>query len=85
MRYLGILLTLAIIAVATVWLFKSFGMTNNSADDVGSMPWYYAHQSERADKLQWCNQNPQQQDSTDCRNATAAQTQVDLEKTTKQQ
>lgn len=80
MRYLGILLTLAIIAVAAVWMFRSFGMTNNSPQDTGSVDWYYAHAQERAAKLQWCNQNPQSQDSTDCRNATAAQTQADLEK-----
>ena len=85
MRYLGLLITVVIIALAAVYLLRSFGMTNNSGEDAGSVKWYYAHDQERTAKLQWCNQNPQSQDSPECRNATAAQTQVDIDKQQQQQ
>ena len=85
MRYLGILLTLVIIAIAAVWMFRSYGLTNNSGEDVGSVRWYYSHDQDRKAKLDECNQNPQNQDSRDCRNATAAQTDIDIEKQQQQQ
>lgn len=74
MRYAGILLTLLIISIWAVWTFAHLG-TSDSHD----VDWWYGHPAERAERLKWCNENPQQQDSSDCTVPVAAQTRADIE------
>lgn len=82
MRYLGLLLTLAIICILVYFAFKSLGVgPSNGARDA---EWFYNHPTERADQLKWCNDNPSQQDTGDCLQAVAAQTRVDTERAAKQ-
>lgn len=76
MRYLGLLLTLAIICVLVYLTFRALGFTPNNQKDA---EWYYAHPTERAQQLKWCSENAQQQDSSECTAAVAAQTRVDTE------
>lgn len=80
MRYLGLLLTLAIICVLVYFAFKSLGV---GSSDTHNAEWFYSHPTERADRLKWCNDNPQQQDSAECTAALAAQTRVDTERAAK--
>lgn len=74
MRYAGILLTMLIIAIWAVWTFAHLG-TSDSHD----VDWWYSHPAERAERLKWCNENPQQQDTSDCTVPVAAQTRADIE------
>lgn len=76
MRYLGLLLTLAIICLLVYFAFKSLGVGSSDSHDAD---WYYAHPTERADQLKWCNEHPQQQNQGDCISAVAAQTRADAE------
>jgi hypothetical protein len=80
MRYLGMLLTLAIICIVVFYAFKSLGVGSSDAHDA---EWFYNHSTERADQLKWCNDHPQQQDSSDCLSAVSAQTRVDTERSAK--
>lgn len=77
MRYLGLLLTLAIICILVYFAFKSLGVGSSDTHDA---QWFYNHPAERADQLKWCNDHPQQQDTGDCLSAVAAQTRVDTER-----
>jgi len=76
MRALGLLLTLVIMCMAAVFIFRASGL---APSDGRGADWYYGHATERADKLKWCGDNPQQQDSAECKAAVAAQTRVDVE------
>jgi hypothetical protein len=76
MRGLGMLVTLVIICMLAVFIFRASGLAPSNDHDAD---YYYSHQSERADKLKWCYENPQQQDSGECKAAVAAQTRVDVE------
>jgi len=76
MRALGMLLTLVIMCMVAVFIFRSTGLAPSG--DRGA-DWYYGHPTERADKLKWCSDNPQQQDSAECKAAVNAQTRVDIE------
>jgi hypothetical protein len=77
MRYLGLLVTALIICVLAVIAFRSMGVAPGG--DQKNADWYYAHPTERADQLKWCNENPQQQNGEICQAAVAAQTRADLE------
>ena len=77
MRYLGLLLTLAIICVLVYIAFKSMGIGQSS--DAHDSQWFYDHPTERADQLKYCNDHPQEQESGPCLAAVSAQTRVDTE------
>lgn len=82
MRGLGMLVTLAIICMLAVFIFRATGLAPSGEHDAD---WYYAHATERADKLKWCGDNPQQQDSGECKAAVAAQTRIDVENSSRGQ
>ena len=76
MRALGMLVTLVIVGMLAVFIFRATGLAPSGDHDAD---WYYSHSTERADKLKWCGDNAQQQDSAECKAALAAQTRVDVE------
>jgi hypothetical protein len=80
MRYAGILLTLVIIAIWAVWTFAHIG----GSDPQDSVDWWYDHPTERAERLKWCNDNPQNQNSPTCTVPIAAQIRADTEASQKQ-
>lgn len=82
MRGLGLLVTLAIICMLAVFMFRSVGLTPSGDHDAD---WYLSHPTERADKLKWCSDNPQQQDSAECKAAVNAQTRADIESSSRGQ
>ena len=77
MRFLGLLLTLAIICVLVYLAFKSLGIGQTNVHDA---QWFYDHPAERADQLKYCNDHPQEQESPACLSAVSAQTRVDTER-----
>ncbi|MBV8082734.1 MAG: hypothetical protein JO293_07430 [Candidatus Eremiobacteraeota bacterium] len=78
MRYFGMLLTLAIICVLAYITFRSLGLTPSS--DVHDAQWFYDHPSERASKLEYCNQHPDQQAEGECLAAVTAQARADTDR-----
>ena len=72
---IGLLLVVAIIG----WMAKGMfaPAVSHDPNDKSTVEYWVTHDSDRTTILQWCQHNPQQQDSTDCQLATAAQTQID--------
>lgn len=77
MRYVGMLLTLAIICVLVYIVFRSLGV--GPPADTHDAQWFFDHPSERASKLQYCNQHPEEQDGGECLAAVTAQRRADTE------
>lgn len=73
--FVGILLVVAIVG----WMSKSMFAPAVSHDpsNRATVEYWVAHTSDRATMLDWCQHNPQQQDSADCQLATAAQMRAD--------
>jgi hypothetical protein len=73
--FVGILLVVAIIG----WMSKSMfaPIVSHDPNNRATVEFWVAHTSDRSTMLDWCQHNPQQQDSGDCQLATAAQMQVD--------
>jgi hypothetical protein len=72
---IGLLLVVAIIG----WMAK--GMlgqpVSHDPNDKSTVEYWVVHDSDRKSVLAWCQQNPQQQNSTDCQLAIEAQSQLD--------
>jgi hypothetical protein len=73
--FVGLLLVVAIIG----WMAKGMFVQPISHDpnDKSSVEYWVAHDSDRRTVLDWCQHNPQQQNSSDCQLAIEAQTQLD--------
>jgi hypothetical protein len=72
---IGLLLVVAIIG----WMAKGMfaPAVSHDPNDKSTVEYWVTHDSDRTTMLQWCEHNPQQQDSTDCQLATAAQMRID--------
>ena len=74
--FIGLLLTVAIIG----WMAKGYlapAPVSHDPNDKTTVEYWVAHPGERATMLSYCQQHPQQQDSSECQLATAAQLKVD--------
>lgn len=72
---IGLLLVVAIVG----WMAKGMfaPAVSHDPNDKSTVEYWVTHDSDRTTMLQWCQHNPQQQDSTDCQLATAAQLRID--------
>ena len=72
---LGLLIAIAIIG----YLAKNMLAPQASHDpnDRATVEYWVTHDANREAMLSWCNNHPEQQNSSDCRLAIAAQTQLD--------
>jgi hypothetical protein len=78
MRAIGLLLTVAIIAVLAVIIFRSTGMVNSN--ETHGVQWYIDHSTERRQQIDYCNQHAESSGSQECSAAIQAQAQVDASK-----
>jgi len=71
----GLLCVVAIIG----WMAKGMfaPAVSHDPNDKSTVEYWITHSAERQSMLQWCQQNPQQQDTGDCQLATTAQTRID--------
>lgn len=74
---LGLLITVALIG----WMAKGMfaPAVSHDPNDKSTVEYWVAHASDRSTMLQYCNAHPQEQDSSECQLATAAQLKVDTD------
>ena len=72
---LGLLIVIAIIG----YLAKNMlaPQVSHDPNDRATVEYWVSHDANREAMLSWCNNHPDQQNSSDCRLAIAAQTQLD--------
>jgi len=78
MRNFSLIGLLAVVAIIG-WLSKGMlaPAVSHDPNNRATVEYWIAHNDARTTMLDYCQHNPQQQDTTDCQLATAAQMQID--------